>query len=153
MLVKPFFLEKHKNDHKLTQIISDFVNFWPQFYPKEHNPKIKIVTIWSLEIKHWCQSNQLSFFITEKWLNLNDLKNQNNLAYFNRIILYFYFVIRTVRIEAISRLRKHFNELTWSGYKKLIRTLKADKWSFDNIYHILFLNNQSYVNEINVRNN
>ena len=94
------FLQKHKNDHKSTQITSDYVNFWPQFCPKNHYiQKIKIATIWSLEIRHWCKSNQLSSFITEKWLN-----NQNSLACFNRIILYFYFVVRTVRIEAINRL-------------------------------------------------
>ena len=34
-----------------------------------------------------------------KWL-----KNQNNLACFNRIILYCYFVVRAVGIEAINTL-------------------------------------------------
>ena len=99
------FLQKHKNDHKLTQVISDFVNFWPQFCPKKHyDQKTKVATIWSLEIRHWCKNNQLSSFITEKWLNLNDWKNQTNLASFNRIILYCYFAVGTVRIEAINRL-------------------------------------------------
>ena len=82
------FLQKHKNDHKLTQIISDFVNFWPQFCPKKHyNQNIENSTIWSLEIRYWYKNNQLGSFITEKWLNLNDLNNQNNLACFNRVIL------------------------------------------------------------------
>ena len=97
------FLPKHKNDHKLTQIISDFVNFWPQFCPK-NNQKVKIAAIWSLEIRHWCKNNQLSSFITEKWLKFNNSNNQNNLPGFNRIILCYYFVVRTVRIEAINRL-------------------------------------------------
>ena len=30
------FLQKHENDHELTQIISDFVNFWPQFCPQKN---------------------------------------------------------------------------------------------------------------------
>ena len=99
------FLQKHKDDHKLIEIISDFVNFWPQFCPKKHyNQKIKISTIWSLEIRDWWKNNQLSSFITEKWLNLSDLNNQNNLACFNRIILYCYVVVRTVITEAINSL-------------------------------------------------
>ena len=46
----------------------------------------------------------LSSLITEKWLNLNDLNNQNNLACFNRIIMYCYFIVRTVKIEAINKI-------------------------------------------------
>ena len=95
-------LQKHKNDYKLTQIISDFLNFWPQFCPKKHN-QIKQLQPY-LEIRHWCKNNHLSSFITEKWLNFNNLSNQNNLACFYSIILYCDFVVRTIRVEAINRL-------------------------------------------------
>ena len=71
---------------------------------KHDNQKLKIATIQCLEISHWCKNGQLGSFISEKWLNLNNLNNQNNLACFNRIILYCYVVVRTVQIEAINRL-------------------------------------------------
>ena len=48
--------------------------------------------------------NQLNSFIAEKWSYFNNLSKQNNLACFNRIILYCYFVVRTVRVGAINRL-------------------------------------------------
>ena len=87
------------------QLFLILLTFDLNFVPKKHyNQKIKIATIWSLEIRHWCKNNQLSSFITEKWLNLNDLNSQNSLACFNRIILHCYFVVRTVRIKAINRL-------------------------------------------------
>ena len=93
-------------------------------------------------------------FITEKWLNINDLHNQHNLACFNIIILYCYFIVRTVRIKVINRLISK-KIVQWFDLEWLqnIGTYKADKWSFDNIYHILLVIDQSYITEITVRNN
>ena len=59
------FLQKHKNDHKLTQFISDFVNFWPQLSQK-HNQTMKIATKESPEIMEWWKNNQLGPFIMEE---------------------------------------------------------------------------------------
>ena len=87
-------------------------------YQKHHIEKIKIATIQNLEIRHWSKNDELASSITEKWLNLNDLNNQNNLACFNGIMLYCYYLFRTVTIKALNKL----NSKNISDYKSLIRT-------------------------------
>ena len=51
-------------------------------------------------------------------MNLSDLNNKNNSACFNEIILYCYFVVRTVIKESTNRLvlKKIINELTWTDF-------------------------------------
>ena len=116
MLENPFhqkFSPETQEWSQFNTIYFWFCKFLTSILSQNHQA-IKIATKQSLEIRHWCKNNQLGLFITEKWLNLNDLNNQNNLACFSRIILYCYFVVRTVRKEAINRLvLKKINSMNW----------------------------------------